>query len=56
MKRHVAIVLSLCMIAIVGYFTASKWLIRHETLISDDILRDDRKVAVDIAVRRDRAM
>jgi alpha/beta hydrolase fold len=56
MKRRVAIVLSLCTLAIVAYFTASKWLIRHETLTSEDILRDDRRVAVDVAVRRDRAM
>ncbi|MBR1246556.1 alpha/beta hydrolase [Bradyrhizobium sp. AUGA SZCCT0169] len=56
MKRRVAIVLSLCTLAIVAYFTASKWLIRHETLLSHDILRDSRRVAVDVAVRRDRAM
>ena len=56
MKRRVAIVLSICTLAIVVYFTASKWLIRHETLTSLDILRDDRRVAVEVAVRRDRAM
>jgi hypothetical protein len=56
MKRRVAIILSICTLAIVAYFTASKWLIRHETLTSRDILRDDRRVAVDVAVRRDRAM
>ena len=56
MKRRVATVLSLCTLAIVAYFTASKWLIRHETLTPHDILRDSRQVAVDVAVRRDRAM
>jgi len=56
MKRRVAIILSICTLAIVAYFTASKWLIRHETLASLDILRDDRRVAVEVAVRRDRAM
>jgi hypothetical protein len=56
MKRRVALVLPLCTLAVVSYFFASKWLIRHETLTSHDILRDDRRVAVDVAVRRDRAM
>jgi hypothetical protein len=56
MKRRVALVLSLCTLAVVSYFFASKWLIRHETLASHDILRDARHVAVDVAVRRDRAM
>jgi hypothetical protein len=55
MKRRVAIILSICTLAIVAYLTASKWLIRHEALTSHDILRDDRRVAVDVAVRRDRA-
>jgi len=54
MKRRVTIVLSICTLAISAYFTASKWLIRHDTLTSHDILRDDRRVAVDVAVRRDR--
>jgi len=56
MKRRVTIVLFICTLAIVAYLSASKWLIRHETLTSLDILRDDRRVAVDVAVRRDRAM
>jgi hypothetical protein len=56
MKRRVTIILTICTLAIVAYLTASKWLIRHETLTSLDILRDDRRVAVDVAVRRDRAM
>jgi pimeloyl-ACP methyl ester carboxylesterase len=54
MKRRVTIVLSLCAVMALAYFTASKWLIRHQTLTSDDILREERRVTVDIAVRRDR--
>jgi hypothetical protein len=32
MKRGMAILLSVCVLATVGYFTASKWAIRHTTL------------------------
>jgi hypothetical protein len=56
MKRGIAIALSLCMLATVAYFTASKWAIRHRTLTLYDPLRTDRPVEVDIAVRRDREM
>src|SRR6478609_240183 len=56
MKRRALVVLSLCALAIIAYFTASKWLIRHQTLTFNDILRGDREVTVDIAVRRDREM
>jgi pimeloyl-ACP methyl ester carboxylesterase len=56
MQRQIVIGLSICALATVAYFTASKWLIRHETLTFNDILRGDREVTVDIAVRRDRAM
>jgi hypothetical protein len=51
-----AIVLSVCVLAAVGYFTASKWAIRHKTLTLYDPMRTDRPVDVDIAVRRDREM
>jgi Chlorophyllase enzyme len=54
MKRGIAVLLSLCALVIVGYFTASKWAIHHKTLTLFDPLRTDRTVAVDIAVRRDR--
>jgi hypothetical protein len=54
MKRGIAILLSLCALVTVGYFTASKWAIHHKTLTFFDPLRTDRPVAVDIAVRRDR--
>jgi hypothetical protein len=54
MKRGIAVLLSLCALATIGYFTASKWAIHHKTLTLFDPLRTDRTVAVDIAVRRDR--
>jgi len=54
MKRGITILLSLCALVTVGYFTASKWAIHHKTLTFFDPLRTDRPVAVDIAVRRDR--
>ncbi|MEA2915597.1 MAG: hypothetical protein QOJ15_7678 [Bradyrhizobium sp.] len=56
MKRGIAILLSLCVLLTVAYFTASKWAIRHETITFYDATRDNRPVAVDIAVRRDKEM
>src|SRR6266404_5376573 len=56
MKRGIAILLSLTGLLVVGYFTASKWAIKHETIAFRDAARDNRLVAVDIAVRRDREM
>jgi Chlorophyllase enzyme len=56
MKRGMVILLSLCALATVAYFTASKWAIHHKTLTFHDPLRTGRPVAVDIAVRRDREM
>jgi alpha/beta hydrolase family protein len=56
MKRGLAILLSVCVVATVGYFTASNWAIRHKTLTLYDPLRTDRPVEVDIAIRRDREM
>jgi hypothetical protein len=53
MKRGFA-VLALCALAIVLYFTASKWAIHHLTLTADDILREGRRVTFEVAVRRDR--
>jgi len=44
------------MVGVTAYFTADKWGIRHATLTFEDILRDDRNVTVEIAVRRDREM
>src|SRR2546430_17636460 len=56
MKRGIAILLSLCALVTVAYFTASNWAVRHETLTFYDPARDNRPVAVDIAVRRDKEM
>jgi hypothetical protein len=53
MKRGLA-VLAFCALAIVLYFTASKWAIHHNTLTSEDILREGRRVPFEVAVRRDR--
>jgi len=54
MKRGISILLSLCVLATVAYFTVSKWAIHHETLTWNDPARDNRPVAVDITVRRDK--
>src|ERR1700726_4267409 len=56
MKRGIAILLSLCVLVTVAYVTASKWARRHETMTFYDATRDNRPVAVDIAVRRDKEM
>jgi pimeloyl-ACP methyl ester carboxylesterase len=56
MKRGITIFLSLLVLVTVGYFTISKWAIKHETLTFYDASRDNRPVAVDIAVRRDKEM
>ena len=56
MKRGIAVLLSVGALLALGYFTASKWAIRHETITFYDADRDNRPVAVDIAVRRDREM
>src|SRR4030088_3124563 len=55
MKRGIGILLSLCALATVAYFTASKWAIHHKSLTFYDPRRN-RPLAVDIAVRRDREM
>jgi alpha/beta hydrolase fold len=56
MKRGIAVLLSVGAVATAAYFTLSKWAIRHETLTFYDASRDNRPVAVDIAVRRDKEM
>jgi alpha/beta hydrolase fold len=56
MKRGLAILLSLCVLVTVGYFTASKWAIRHDTFMFNDPARGNRPVPVDVAVRRDKLM
>ena len=54
MRRRIVVTLAVCAMLVAGYFTASKWAIHHTTLTFFDLLRSDRPVAVDIAVRRDR--
>ena len=54
MKHGIAVLASLSALVVVGYLTASKWAIRHETLTFYDATRDNRPVAVGIAVRRDK--
>jgi hypothetical protein len=56
MKRGIAVLVSLSALVAVGYFTASRWAIHHETLTFNDPARDNRPVAVDIAVRRDKEL
>ena len=56
MKRGIAILVSLTVLVAVGYFTISKWAIRHETITFYDASRNNRPVAVDVAVRRDKEM
>src|SRR5271154_2202105 len=55
MKRGF-IVLGVCSFLGLAYFTASKWAIHHFTLTFYDVLRSDRTVSVEVAVRRDREM
>src|SRR6201996_4294600 len=55
MKRAIAILACLCVLAGGEYFTISKWAIRHETLNFFDATRQ-RPVSVDLAVRRDYEM
>src|SRR6476619_7801189 len=56
MRRGITIFASLSALLAVGYFTASNWAVRHETLTFNDPARDNRPVAVDVAVRRDKEM
>ncbi len=55
MKRGITILVSLSLVSVAAYVTASKWAIRHETITFFDASRN-RPVAVDLAVRRDREM
>jgi hypothetical protein len=56
MKRGFAVLALLGTLAAVGYFTAAKWAIRHEKMTFYDTVRNNRPVAVDIAIRRDKEM
>src|SRR5689334_24396324 len=54
MKRGIAVLLSLTALLVVAYFAAGKWAIKHETIALHDADRNNRAVAADIAVRRDK--
>jgi alpha/beta hydrolase fold len=56
MKRGISILVSLSALVAVGYFTISKWAIRHETLMFYDEARGNRPVEIDVAVRRDKEL
>jgi hypothetical protein len=56
MKRGIAVLLSLSALAAVGYFTVSKWAIRHETLMFHDESRGGRPIEIDVSIRRDREL
>ena len=56
MKRGIAVLLSLSALVTVAYFTASKWAIRHETLMFTDPTRGNRPVEIDVAIRRDKEL
>ena len=52
MKRGIAVLVGVCLLAAGVYFAISKWGIRHETLDLVDAARQ-RPISVDLAVRRD---
>src|ERR1700752_3600929 len=54
MKRGIAVLLSLTALLVVGYFTASKWAIRHDIISLRDPSRNNRLVELEVAVRRDK--
>jgi hypothetical protein len=56
MKRKSLILLGLLALPVVGDFAATKWAIRHETLTLYDPARNNRPVAVELTVRRDKEL
>jgi hypothetical protein len=56
MKRGITVLVAVGVLATAAYFTISKWAIRHETVTFYDASRDNRPVAVDLAIRRDKEM
>jgi len=56
MKRGIAVLLSVSALVAVAYFTAAKWAIRHETLVFYDVVRGNRPVEIDLAVRWDKEL
>jgi hypothetical protein len=53
MKRGIAVLISLCALAVILYFTASSWAIRHERITFLNTADNNHTVTVDTAVRRD---
>jgi pimeloyl-ACP methyl ester carboxylesterase len=56
MKRGAVIWFAICALVLIGYLTASQWTIRHETFTFYDPSRNNRPVAVGVAVRRDKEL
>jgi len=56
MKRGITIFLSVGALATLGYVTVSRWAIHHESFTFRDPDRDNRPVAVDVAIRWDKQM
>jgi len=56
MKRGIAVLLSIGALMTLGYLTMAKWAIRHETITFYDADRNNRPVAIDVAIRRDKEM
>jgi pimeloyl-ACP methyl ester carboxylesterase len=56
MKGGIAVLLSVSALVAVAYFTATKWAIRHETLVFYDLARGNRPVEIDLAVRWDKEL
>jgi hypothetical protein len=56
MKRGITVLVSVGALITVAYFTVSKWAIHHQSMTFYDASRDNRPVAIDVAVRRDRQM
>jgi hypothetical protein len=54
MKRGFMVLVSAGVVMTLAYFTATRWAIHHKTITLSDMLRGDRSVTVDVAVRRDR--
>ena len=54
MRRGILFLFSVGMVLVAGYFAVTKWAIRHETLTFYDPARNNRPVAVNVAVRRDK--
>src|ERR1700752_3588597 len=54
MKRGIAVLLSLTALLVVGYFTASKWAIRHDIISLRDPERNNRLVERGCPVARDK--